>query len=106
MNQPREVVADAVNKIQDEISAGRMSAPMVFTKMRELIAATQPGASAGVELSDADIKWHMRHIESHLIDADAAIPTLLQGVRKAIAAALRTPAASVGDVGRETSEEP
>ena len=35
-------------------------------------------------ISDADIKWHMRHIEPHLKDADAAVETLLAGVRKCI----------------------
>lgn len=45
------------------------------------------------ELSDACIKWHLRHIEPHLKDADAAVDTLVRGVRKAIAAARRQPAA-------------
>ena len=35
-------------------------------------------------MTDADIKWCMRHIEPHLKDADAAIETLLAGVRKCI----------------------
>ena len=48
----------------------------------------QAAGEAG-ELSDADIKWHMRHIEPHLIDADAAVPILLQGVRRAITATQR-----------------
>lgn len=42
-----------------------------------------PSGGAGV-VSDADIKWDMRHIESHLKDVDAAVPVLLQGVRKVI----------------------
>ena len=36
------------------------------------------------EMTDADIKWCMRHIEPHLKDTDAAVETLLAGVRKCI----------------------
>lgn len=53
-------------------------------------------APVGVELSDADIKWDMRHIEPHLKDADAALPTLLQGVRRAIKRAQQPSVAPVG----------
>ena len=35
-------------------------------------------------MTDADIKWFMRHIEPHLKDTDAAVETLLAGVRKCI----------------------
>ena len=35
-------------------------------------------------MTDADIKWCMRHIEPHLKDTDAAVETLLAGVRKCI----------------------
>ena len=58
--------------------------------------AQQPDAVEG--LADADIKWDMRHIEPHLKDADAAIPVLLQGVRRAIKRALaQAPAVRVTD---------
>lgn len=39
-NYTPEQVEQRVNAIQDAVSAGRMTAPMVFTKMREIIAAT------------------------------------------------------------------
>ena len=59
-----------------------------------------PSAPVGVEgLADADIKWDMRHIEPHLKDADAAIPVLLQGVRRAIKRALAQQHAAVDGAG-------
>ena len=47
------------------------------------------------EMSDADILWHMRHIEPHLKDVDVAANILVQGVRKVLtkAALSQQPAA-------------
>lgn len=63
---------------------------MTHSSSPDLPAGTQPATDgpAAAGLSDADIKWDMRHIEPHLKDADAALPALLHGVRKVISRAL------------------